>query len=118
VPFADWEKVNRNGFGNADYSHTSSMIELDGELFISGFKWEGWLTDAEVAESVVPGTAADSVVAKTRDGLTWDIITKIGFMEQPMAGVMWMEAYHGKVFLGGHARNGPMQLWVYEPVKK
>lgn len=118
VPFADWEKVNRNGFGNADYSHTSSMVELDGELFISGFKWEGWLTDAEVAESVVPGTAADSVVAKTSDGLTWDIITKTGFMEQPMAGVMWMETYHGKVFLGGHARNGPMQLWVYEPVKK
>lgn len=117
VPFPDWEKVNRNGFGNANYSHTSSMVGLDGELFISGFKWEGWLTDAEVAETVVPGTAADSVVAKTSDGFTWDVITRIGFMEQPMAGVMWMEAYQGRVFLGGHARNGPIQLWVYEPVK-
>ena len=33
-----------------------------------------------------------------------------------MAGVMWIEAFKGKVFVGGHARNGPMQIWVYERV--
>jgi len=117
VPFPDWEKVNRNGFGNPNYSHTSAMTSLDGELFISGFKWEGWLTDAEVAETIVPGTPADNVFAKTSDGLTWDIITRKGFMERPMAGAMWIEAFQGKVYVGGHARNGPMQLWVYESVK-
>jgi hypothetical protein len=118
VPFRDWEKVNRNGFGNPNYSHTSAMASLDGKLFISGFKWEGWLTDAEVADTVVPGTAADSVFAKTSDGLTWDIITRKGFMEKPMAGVMWIEAFEGKIYVGGHARNGSMQLWVYEAVNR
>jgi len=117
VPFPDWEQVNRNGFGNKDYSHTSSMVELDGVLFLSGFNWEGWLSAEEMAEIFRPGTSAKSVLAKTTDGLTWDIITRKGFMEMPMAGIMWLEIFQGKVFVGGHARNGPLQLWVYEPVE-
>jgi hypothetical protein len=118
VPFVDWDQVNRNGFGNPHYSHTTAMARLGDELFISGFKWEGWLTDEEVAENIVSGTPADSVFAKTGDGLTWEIITRKGFMEQPMAGVMWIEAFKGKIFVGGHARNGPMQLWVYERIRR
>ncbi len=117
VPFPDWEQVDENGFGNKDYTSTSSMVELNGTLFLSGFKWEGWLSASEMAEILESGTAAKNVFAMTTDGLTWDIITRKGFMELPMAGVMWLETFQGRVFVGGHARNGPLELWVYEPVE-
>ena len=117
VPFGDWEQVNRNGFGNSDYTLTSSMAGLDGTLFLSGFKWQGGLADIYTLPEFEPGTPADSVFAKSSDGMTWDIITRKGFMERPMVGVMWLEAYNGKIFVGGHGQGVPMQLWVYEPVR-
>jgi hypothetical protein len=117
LPFADWEQVNRNGFGNPDYSLTTSMVELDGALFLSGFKWEGGLEAINAVVEYPPGTPAPSVFARTTDGLTWEVITRKGFMERPMAGVMWLEAFQGKVFVGGQAQGIPLQLWVYEPVE-
>ncbi len=36
LPYSDWEQANSNGFGNADYTHTSSMVGFDGAIYLSG----------------------------------------------------------------------------------
>jgi hypothetical protein len=109
--------VNRNGFGNPDYTLTTSMVELNGVLFLSGFKWEGGLEALSATPEYEPETPAPSVFIKTTDGLTWEAIKRKGFMERPMVGVMWLETFLGKVFVGGQAQGIPLQLWVYEPVE-
>ena len=62
------------------------MVDLNGALFLSVFKWEGWLSASETAEIPQPGTAAKNVFARKNDSLTLGIITRKGFMELPMGG--------------------------------
>ncbi len=38
-------------------------------------------------------------------------------MEVPMVGVMYLDVFHGKIYLGGHGQTVPSQLWVYEQVE-
>lgn len=117
TPFMDWEQANTTGFGNPDFSHTSSMVALNDAIYLSGFKWEGEDANLEFAEKSGPGAPARAVFARTTDGLSWDLITREGFMEVPVVGVMYLEAFQGKIYLGAHGQTVPLQLWVYERIE-
>jgi len=117
MPFTDWEQANTTGFGNPDFSHTSSMVGLDDAIYLGGFKWEGVEANQQFVESAGAGSPARAVFAKTSDGLNWDLITDEKFLEVPVVGIMYLDAFRGKVFLGIHGQTVPLQLWAYEPVE-
>jgi hypothetical protein len=114
LPFKDWEKVSENGFGNPDTITTTRMLVLDETIYIASlgkFTLQGsWFSpDAKLKSS------NGAAFVKSSDGETWTQITKPGFMEFPMIGIMWMCIHEGKIYLAGHAVHRPCQLWEYDP---
>jgi hypothetical protein len=114
VPFVDWEKVSRNGFGNPNTITSTRMIVLDDTIFISTlgrFVLNGsWFSPKSRLKSV-----DGSVFVKSTDGTTWTHVTAPGFMEFPMLGIMWMGVHQGKIYLAGQAVHRAGQLWEYTP---
>jgi hypothetical protein len=103
VPFAGWEKVNANGFGDPTLGFALDITVLGNTLYLGTA--HGWNPDG--------GT-----LMKTTDGTNWEQIYISGFLEPPSAGACWLEVFRGRLFIGGWSGMSgtkPSELWVDEP---
>jgi len=48
------------------------------------------------------------------NGTTWTEITGSGFIEDPVAGIIWMISANSKIYMSLYAPTGTGELWVYE----
>ncbi len=100
VPFADWQKVNANGFGDPVNRSSNFMVTNRGNLYVVGYQ---------------TGGESRGFVFKTGDGTTWDEVSGPGWSPAgPEAGAYWATVFQGKVYVAFHQGNGPGSLWVID----
>lgn len=100
IPFSSWEKVNQNGFGDPSRNQaTNFLLTHGGRLYLVGYG---------------DGGEGRGLFTATRDGTSWHEITGSGFNEAPVDGFQWAAAFQGRIYVGAHSGNGPLQLWAYK----